>query len=231
MPYELIVHDNGSSDNTEAWLKENKIKYSRSEVNEGVAAVNHAVKQAKYDFIVDANADMYFLPGWDLAVQKQRQMFKKQGIEKYTISACLIEPVGSNPEFSIRNHGTSCETFHEENLLQDFSLNATSLRQVDIIQYNHAIMMPKKLWEEFGGVDVNYKYGIATDHDIAAAAFAVGCRHFCRLGNCRIYHFVSQTIKKLPLDRPNNHDVFEKKWKMSVDDFRKQINLLEIFKI
>lgn len=227
LPYELIIHDNGSEDSTEEWLKENGIRYSRSAANEGVAAVNHAVKLAKYDFIVDANADMYFLPGWDLAVNKQRQSFKKQGIEKYTISATLIEPVGANPEYTIRDHGQDSHMFNEVTLLSDFSMNADKYKKKDVIQYSHPIMMPKKLWDEFGGVDTTYFPGYASDHDIAASAYKVGCRNFVMLGNCRVYHFVSKTLGKLPqeLKHRSGHDIFQNKWKMSIDEFRAKLEV------
>lgn len=227
LPYELVVHDNGSEDGTEDWLKENNIKYSRSLTNEGVAAVNYAVKQAKYDFIVDINADMYVLPGWDLAVQKQRQEFKKQGIEDYTISATLIEPVGANPEYTIRDHGQDFQRFNEESLLADFKENALKYQKNNVIQYSHPIMMPKKLWDKFGGVDITYFPGQASDHDIAASAYKVGCRNFIMLGNCRVYHFVSKTIGKLPtyLKIRSGQDIFHAKWEMTVDEFRSKLEI------
>jgi len=227
LPYELLVHDNGSEDGTEQWLKENGITYTRSEKNEGVAAVNYSVKRAKYDFVVDINADMYPLPGWDLTVLKQIQKFKREGVEKYTISACLIEPTGDNPEFTIVNHGPNAQTFNEDSLLKDFSANAVKYAKEDVIQYSHPVMMPKRLWEEFGGVDTTYFPGYASDHDIPACAYKVGCRNFIRLGKCRVYHFVSKTLTKLPPDLrvKNGHDIFTNKWKMTVEEFRKKIGI------
>lgn len=229
LPYELIVHDNGSEDETEQWLKENGIKYTRTPTNEGVAAVNYAVKEAKYDFIVDINADMYPLPGWDLAVLKQIQKFKKEGVEKFTISACLIEPTGDNPEYTIRNHGDKAPLFNEESLLKDFSENATRFAKADVIQYSHPVMMPKKLWQEFGGVDTTYFPGYASDHDIPACAYKVGCRNFIMLGNCRVYHFVSKTLEKLPpnLRGKSGLDIFQNKWGMSVDEFRRKLGVTQ----
>lgn len=227
LPYELIVHDNGSVDGTEQWLKENGIKYTRTPTNEGVAAVNYAVKLAKYDFIVDINADMYPLPGWDLAVLKQIQQFKKEGIEKYTISGCLIEPTGDNPEYTIAYHGDTASLFKEESLLKDFSENFEKYKKQNTIQYSHPIMMPKKLWDEFGGVDTTYFPGYASDHDIAASAYKVGCRNFVMLGSCRVYHFVSKTLSKLPpnLKAKTGNDIFQNKWKMTVDEFRKKLGV------
>lgn len=232
LPYELIVHDNGSEDNTEQWLKENKIKYTRTPTNEGVAAVNYAVKQAKYDFIVDINADMYVMPGWDLAVLGQIRKFKKEKIEKYTISACLIEPIGANSEYTIANHGTRADSFSEASLLGDFSSDVIRFIKHNTTQYSHPIMMPKSLWDEFGGVDPGYFPGYASDHDIAASAYKTGCRNYIMLGNCLVYHFVSKTLGKLPpeLRTHSGLDIFREKWGITVEDFRKRIDVAKPYK-
>jgi glycosyltransferase involved in cell wall biosynthesis len=108
-----VVHDNASEDGTLKWLEENGIKHSYSAQNEGTSGVNHAVAQAKYDLIIDANSDMYFLPGWDLPILKQVQKFKQQKIDKFSISSCLVEPIGANPEYTILYHGHNPETFDD----------------------------------------------------------------------------------------------------------------------
>lgn len=227
VPYELIVHDNGSVDGTEEWLRANRILYTKSAQNEGVSAVNYAVQKASYDFIVDINADMYPLPGWDIAVLDQVERFKRDGIEKYTISAALIEPTGDNPEYTIRDYGESADLFDEEGLLHDFFANGAGYQKPDTIQYSHPVMMPRAVWESFGGVDTSYFPGYASDHDIAASAYRAGVRHFARLGNCRVYHFVSKTLGKLPpsLKAKNGEDIFLNKWGITVDEFRKRLKV------
>ena len=225
LPYEFIVHDNGSEDGTEQWLIANNIKYSRSDTNEGVAAVNYAVKQAKHPYICDINADMYVLPDWDIEIFKQIQKFKYNKVNKFMISSTLVEPLGNNPEYTIANFGHSAGTFDEESLLLSFLSDASRYRKDNMVQYSHPITMPKDLWDEFGGVDVNYPYGIATDHDIPASAYEVGCRDFIMLGRSRVYHFINQTVRKLPKDKSDNLEVFQKKWGMSVDEFRKRMKI------
>jgi len=212
--YEFIVHDNGSEDGTEEWLKENGIQYTRSETNEGVAAVNYAVERASYRYIVDINADMYPLPGWDIEILKQIKTFEREKIDKWMISSCLIEPRGANPEYTIVNCGTTPESFDETQLLAQYAFNIKP--KIDTTQYSHPIVMPKAQWDKMGGVDTEYPYGLATDHDIAARAYSVGCRHFKMLGRSRVYHFVGQTIRKLPADRPNAEPVFFRKWGITV---------------
>jgi len=230
LPYELIVHDNGSTDGTLDWLKTNNIKHTYSDTNEGVAAVNHAVRLAEYPYIIDINSDMYPLPGWDMEIFKQIQKFKKEGIDKFTISATLIEPLGNNPEYTIRYYGHTPQTFNEEGLLQDYFTNSINYAKMNATQYSHPIVMPKDLWNEMGGVDVSYKYGIGTDHDIPASAYKAGCRNFIMLGRSRVYHFVSQTIRKLPNDRPDGQARFKEKWGMTVNEFRKKMNIAQSYR-
>lgn len=227
LPYELIVHDNGSEDGTEQWLKENNIKYSRSATNEGVGAVNYAVEQAKNKYIIDINADMYPLPNWDVEIFKQIQQFKMSGIDKFTISSTLIEPVGANPEYTIAYFGHDAETFQEDNLLRDFVTNPMRYVKMNTTQYSHPITMPRELWKEFGGVDMSYPYGVASDHDIPASAYRVGCRNFIMLGGSRVYHFINQTVRKLPRDKSNNLEVFQNKWGISVDEFRRRMGIAQ----
>lgn len=227
IPHEVIVHDNGSEDGTEEWLKENNIKYTRSETNEGVAAVNYAVDAASSDYIVDINADMYPLPGWDIEIWRQISAFKQKGVEKFIISSCLIEPRGANPEYTIRNHGTTPENFNEEGLLKDFLCNSPFMKKSDTIQYSHPITIPKKLWDEMGGADMSYEYGIGIDHEIPAAAYKAGCRNFKMLGRSRVYHFISQTIRKLPTDRADGQKKFLEKWGMTVNEFRGRMGIAQ----
>ncbi len=227
VPYELLVHDNGSTDGTEEWLKANHISYTRSSANEGVAAVNHAAARASYDFLVDINADMYPLPGWDSAVLRQIEQFKKDGVERYTISACLVEPRGNNPEYTIANHGNDWREFNEESLLQAFAQNELAWRMPTTVQYSHPVMMPTALWREFGGVDTDYFPGYSSDHDLAARAYAAGCRHFCRLGSARVYHFGGQTLSKhtAEVKARNGEDIFIRKWGVDIDTFRARLGV------
>ena len=85
-------------------------------------------------------------------------------------------------------------------------------------------------WESFSGVDTDYTYGIGTDHDIPAEAYKQGCRHFKMLGKSRVFHFVNQTVKKLPTNRPDGQQKFKDKWVISFDEFRKRMNIAMPYK-
>ena len=226
--YEIIVHDNGSTDGTKEWLEEMGIQHTHSRENEGVAAVNYAVAKAKFPYIVDINADMYPLPRWDIEIFNQINEFRQRKVDKFTISSCLIEPRGANPEYTIMNCGTTAETFDEERLLATYLSNSSWIFKPDTIQYSHPITMPKTLWDEMGGVDTDYPFGLATDHDIAARAYNVGCRNFKMLGKSRVYHFIGQTISKIP-NRPNAEPIFFDKWGITVSEFRDRMKIAQPF--
>jgi len=231
--YELIIHDNGSTDGTLQWLKDNKIQYTHSNKNLGFCGVNAAIQQAHGEYIMIFNSDMYPLPLWDVEIFKQIQKFKKQKKDKFTISCALIEPVGNNPEYVISNFGHDAKSFNEEDLVRDYISNRfTKYKQYNTTQYSHPILMPRAMWEEMGYMDESYFPGWSVDHDLAVCAYEVGCRDFIMLTMSRAYHFISKTFTKLPRDIKNRHgqDVFEKKWGFTVDSFRAKINIAQSYK-
>lgn len=223
LPCEFIIHNNGSEDGTLKWLQENNIKYTSSENNLGVGAVNFAAEKATHDYLVDVNADMFFLPGWDVSLLKRIKKFEQEKVDKFIISSRLIEPVGDNSEYQIYNCGTDWGSFNEKRLLDFYS--TLQVRHEETVQYSHPICLPRSLWNSFGGVDMGYEYGIATDHDIPAAAYKAGCRHFVELAKPTVFHFSSKTISKLPRSRPNGHKRFFEKWGVTIDKFRQEMKI------
>ena len=66
LKHEIIVHINGADEQTENYLINNNIKYSKSSDNIGLCSgVNKAAKISSKDFLLYAHDDMYFLPNWD----------------------------------------------------------------------------------------------------------------------------------------------------------------------
>lgn len=229
---ELIVHDNGSTDGTLEWLQKEGIQHTRSEENLGFAGVNHALKLASNKHVLILNSDMYVLPGWDMALFEQVEEFQKLGIERYTISSCLIEPVGSNPEYSIFYAGHDATSFNEALLLGTFIREKDkSFKKQDTIQYSHPILFTKDMIEEVGYLDEAYFPGWSLDHDMPMSFLNEGCRNFVMKGSSRVYHFVSKTFSKLPpkVKAQDGQDIFHKKWGITVEEFRRSLKLKEKF--
>lgn len=226
VPFEFVVHDNGSSDGTEQWLIENGIKYTKSDTNLGFTGVNNAMKVAINDHIMIVNSDMYLLPEWDTEISKQIDAFKNLGIEKYTISSCLIEPVGDNPEYSIFYAGHDASSFNEPLLLGTFLKEKDKkFKKENTIQYSHPILFPKKMIEEVNYMDESYFPGWSSDHDLPMSFFDKGCRNFVMLGSSRVYHFVSKTFSKLPneIRNRNGQETFMNKWGKTVNFMRTEL--------
>jgi GT2 family glycosyltransferase len=234
LKYELIVHDNGSTDQTLEWLKEHSdIVFTRSEENEGFTGVNHALRLAKYPYTMIMNTDMYVLPLWDVEIFKQINKFKSQKVDKFSISCSLIEPMGNNPEYVISYHGHDDKTFDEQGLLLEYLTNRdTKYNKENTIQYSHPILMPSEMFKQMGYLDTSYFPGWAVDHDLAAEAYKLGCRSFIMLSSSRVYHFISKTFTKLPKDVKSRHgeDVFEKKQGISVKRFRQELGIAQPYK-
>lgn len=229
--YEILIHDNASTDGTEEWLKENNINYSRSATNEGNPALNYAVQRAKYDYIALPNPDTYLLPGWDIALLKQINKFKQQQIEKFMISFCCVEPMGQNMEYQIYYCGHTPQTFDENKLLNYYLTEASKYVKIDTIQYSFPNCMPTKMWREFGGMDIEYWPGWTVDVDMAARAYRIGCRDFILMAHPRVYHFINGTYRKLSKEdnAKNGWDLFKSKWGMTVEEFRKRMKIAQPF--
>lgn len=73
MPGKIIVHDDGSDDETRIWLKmmKNKGKIDKFILSEGIGtanAFNKAISESDSEIFVMANDDMYFYRNWQFAV-------------------------------------------------------------------------------------------------------------------------------------------------------------------
>lgn len=225
----IRVHDNGSTDGTQEWLTKQQIPFTRSEENEGFCGINHALKKAQTEHVMMFNTDMIPLPGWDLEIVKQINYFKRRNIKAFTISSCLIEPAGGNPEYDQSDWGKDAATYNEAGLLKHFKDNMTSLMsRHNTNQYSHPVLMPTDMLKRCGYLDVSYFPGWAVDHDIAARAyFQAECRHFVMLGKSRVYHFSSKTFSKLPPEVKAKHgeDIFLNNWGISVQAFRSRLKV------
>src|SRR5262249_24222252 len=114
--HQVIVHVNDGSDGTREWVKAQGLDASFSDDNIGICfAVNEAAMQAKHDYVVYMNDDMYCLPGWDTALLARPAQI--QG-DLFMLSGTMVEPRDSgNPCVVVGDFGASVEAFREGDLL------------------------------------------------------------------------------------------------------------------
>ena len=218
--HEIIVHINGKNNETENYLSQQKIKFTQSDENIGLcSSVNTAYKQSTKKFILYSHDDMYFLPGWDKALNDE--IFNINN-DKFYLSLTQIAAHGG-VKGSIQHIQFDCgdtiENFDEQKLLKNFN-------NIDFedLQGSHWAphLIPNKLWERVGGFSEEFNPGFASDPDLNFKLWMIGNRIFKSVSKSRVYHFGSITTRKnKDIIRNNGKKTFLLKWKMTVEFFTK----------
>jgi len=205
---EIIIHSNSNEDGTLDFIKENNFKYTHTNSNIGLcSAVNLAAKKVTTNYILYAHDDMYFLPGWDLALKKE---VKNIGHNFFYIHAAEIGINGAHIKFDC---GSNYENFDEKKLLNNY-------KNFYLEDYNANHLSPhlihRDLWNKVLGFSEEFNPGDGSDPDLVLKLWNEGVRYFKCLGNFKVYHFGSVTTRKkksLKLNKGTN--IFIKKWGLS----------------
>ena len=81
LPYELIIVDNGSTSNTQKWVKENSDQSLIFKKNQGFSkGFNEGLKIAQGEFVMMANNDTEFPPEWDVKLVECLEKYPNVGI-------------------------------------------------------------------------------------------------------------------------------------------------------
>lgn len=209
VPFELIVHLNEGNDGSLEWVRDQQdIAYSHSVSNVGVCHAMNAMRElAQSDYLLYINDDMYTLPGWDELLQREIQACPD---EFFFISSTMIEPRAQSSCSIEANFGTSMGTFDEARLLEEFN----SFEKPD---WQGATWPPnvvhKKMWDAAGGYSVEFTPGMYSDPDFSMKLWQVGVRLFKGLGQSRVYHFGSISVKRVKQNR--GYYQFIRKWGMT----------------
>ena len=209
--HELLFHINEGSDGSLEYIKEKKYKYSYSKNNQGVCvAFNEAAKLAKNNYIVLAHDDMYFCPGWDTVFYNE---LKNILSKNFFLSGTMVQNFGTYIKLDC---GKTYENFNERKLLKE-------LPQIkfDDFQGTHwqPSLIPLETWNKVGGFSLEFSPGIGSDPDFNMKLWKIGVRIFKGLGNCRVYHFSSVTLRKKVWN--NGAKTFLLKWGITIKFFRK----------
>ena len=209
VPFELIVHLNEGKDGSLEWVQsQGDIAYSHSETNVGVCHAMNAMRTlARADYLLYINDDMYTLPGWDLLLKQEIEACPN---EYFFISSTMIEPRAQSSCSIEANFGTSMSTFEEARLLAEY-------QSFDKPDWQGATWPPnvvhKKLWDEVGGYSIEFTPGMYSDPDFSMKLWQAGVRLFKGLGQSRVYHFGSISVKRVKQNR--GYYQFIRKWGMT----------------
>ena len=210
--HEIIIHINEGRDGTLDYIKQNNINYTYSEINSGVCvAFNEGVKKATYKFIVLGHDDMYFFPGWDQCFLDELKKIKSD--EDFFLSGTMVQPFDSYINLDC---GKTINEFDEEKLLRELPKI-----HFDDFQGSHwqPSLIPLKTWNKVGGFSEEFSPGLGSDPDFNMKLWNIGVRLFKGIGNCRVYHFSSLSLRKKAWN--NGAKTFLLKWGLSIKFFKK----------
>ncbi len=210
--HEYIIHINEGSDKTLEFVKSNNYKFSYSKINEGVCvAFNKAVKLASKKFIVLAHDDMYFCPDWDKVFQSE--LSKLPDNSDFFLSGTMVQPFQS---YINLNCGDSIKNFDEQKLLAE--LPKIKFKDFQGTHWQPSLI-PLKTWNKVGGFSEEFSPGLGSDPDFNMKLWKEGVRLFKGLGDCRVYHFSSLSLRKKVWN--NGAKTFLLKWGISIKFFKK----------
>jgi len=183
--HEIIVHLNDGSDGSLDWAKAQGIKYTHSDKNVGVClAVNHAVAQARHDWVLFMNDDMVAAPGWDTAFA---DAIKSVDTDLALFFGTLIQPDDGGNEIIIKkDFGVTPDAFDEAAFLQHYRDDGRGDKEGTASQ---PTLFHKKWWNMVGGYSLEFSPGMSSDDDLLMKFWVAGCRNFRIVGAGRFYHF------------------------------------------
>ena len=210
--HEIIIFINEGNDGTIEYLSKNKYITVHSKKNIGVCtAFNEAVKRSSKNYIMLAHDDMYFCPHWDKVFLSE---LKKIPVNSdFFLSGTMVQPFES---FINLDCGDTIKNFDEQKLLMELPKI-----KFDDFQGTHwqPSLIPLKTWNKVGGFSEEFSPGLGSDPDFNMKLWNIGVRLFKGLGNCRVYHFSSLSLRKKAWN--NGAKTFLLKWGISIKFFKK----------
>ncbi|HVK51378.1 MAG TPA: glycosyltransferase [Pseudoxanthomonas sp.] len=209
---EVIVVDDGSSDQTETWMRAiDGLRYHRRAVNGGfIAACNDGAALAQGDVLVLLNNDTVPQPGWLDALLATFDAHPRAGL----VGAQLIYPDGRLQEAGgvVLADGAA---WNYGRFDSPDDPRYASLRHADYCS-GAALAIPTALFRELGGFDTRYAPAYYEDTDLAFAVRAAG-REVLYQPRARVVHREGVTAGTDPTSgvkayQVRNQAVFAAKW-------------------
>ena len=210
--HEIIIHVNEGKDGTNKYLKGTSYKTTFSEKNAGVCvAFNEAVKKATKNHIVLAHDDMYFCPNWDNVFLSNLKKIPENS--DFFFSGTMVQPFES---YINLNCGDTIDNFNEQKLLSE--LPKIKFNDFQGTHWQPSLI-PLRTWNKVGGFSEEFSPGLGSDPDFNMKLWNLGVRLFKGLGDCRVYHFSSLSLRKKAWN--NGAKTFLLKWGISIKFFKK----------
>jgi GT2 family glycosyltransferase len=220
---EIILHVNEGSDGTLEYVKENNIKFSFSQINNGICiGCNKAASISKHNLLLYGHDDMYFCPEWDKILIDE---VNKLNTNLFYLSGTMI-----NGDPKLNGHlnffaGETIVKFNEDKLLKNYS----KLKHYDFQGSTWAPhLIHKEVWNKVGGFSEEYTPGTGSDPDLNMKLWNLGVRIFKGMNKSRVYHFGSVVTRqkenkyKTQTETGNKgNKIFLQKWGISIRFFRK----------
>ncbi len=218
--HEIIIHLNGIDNETEIFLKNKNINFTKSNENIGLCSgVNMAAKICTKDYILYSHDDMFFLPNWDNYLIEEIKSIKHNKFYLSMTQISYTKGVKGNLQHIHYDCGDNLENFNKQKLLENFSkFNFRDLQGSHWAPH----IIHKSLWNKIGGFSEEFNPGFASDPDLNMKLWLEGVRIFKGVSKSRLYHFGSVTTRKnIKIIRNNGKKTFLLKWKISVEFFVK----------
>lgn len=211
--HEIIVHLNDGSDGSLDWVKQQGLRYTHSDRNVGVCmAVNHAVAQARNDWVLFMNDDMVAAPGWDTALQAAVDCVDT---DLAVFFGTLIQPeTGGHPDIIQQDFGRTPATFDEAAFLAHFRDDVRGDKEGAPSQ---PTLFHRKWWEMLGGYSIEFSPGMSSDDDLLMKFWVVGCRNFRQVSDSRFYHFGMASTGRITHNQGGR--MFAMKWGITQIEF------------
>ena len=224
--YEIIVILNEADEASINYLNEIGIKHIENATNDGPSAIDLAIPhmtEVGFKYVANINNDMIFGENWDIELIDLLNQHKP-----CSTSSSMVEPFQGD-YFFYDNLGDFCNPENHKKFNENIKNNKyiTNLT----ISYNPPILCTFEDYISVGGYSDNMKRewinlkGKGLDDDFAYRLYKKydGKFLFIKSNKSFVYHGGSLTINKLPFQ--SGRDTFQKLNGITIDDFRKKINL------
>lgn len=212
-PYELIVVDNGSTDGTVEWLRNQavtdaRIRLIENSINRGFAAgCNQGISAARGNYILLLNNDTVVTPGWLSGLREVLDRNPDAGIVgPMTNCASGIQVVADADYASLPELFAWAATFRENNRYR-----VIAHRRI----VGFCMLFRKDLIKKIGLLDESFGPGNYEDDDLCLRAELAGYRNLIA-ADVFIHHEGGASFKgnnvQYAQAMADNRQVFEKKW-------------------